>query len=83
LDRFWPSNLFLGGIPGAWYDPADGADGALEVHGNPNVLAFDAGTSRLAQGPSALSVLVQVEKFAGTAPAVRVHAPPEVVHASA
>lgn len=68
---------------GAWYDPADGADGALEVHGNPNVLAFDAGTSRLAQGPSALSVLVQVEKFAGTAPAVRVHAPPAVVHASA
>ncbi len=23
LDRFWPSNLFLGGIPGAWYDPTD------------------------------------------------------------
>lgn len=23
LDRFWPSNLFLSGIPGAWYDPTD------------------------------------------------------------
>jgi len=23
LDDFWPSDLFLGGIPGAWYDPTD------------------------------------------------------------
>ena len=23
LDEFWPSDLFLGGIPGAWYDPTD------------------------------------------------------------
>jgi hypothetical protein len=23
MDDFWPSDLFLGGIPGAWYDPTD------------------------------------------------------------
>ncbi len=45
---------------GAWLDIA--ADG-LERNGNPNVLSVDIGTSQLAQGPSALSVLVQVEKW--------------------
>ena len=36
---------------GAWYDPEDPtADNPLCVHGNPNVLTRDAGTSRLAQG---------------------------------
>ena len=45
---------------GAWYDPADpAAEGSLEVHGNPNVLTRDAGTSRLAQGSAAHSCLVQ------------------------
>ena len=37
---------------GAWFDPRDAA---LERHGNPNVLTRDEGTSRLAQGCSALS----------------------------
>jgi biotin/methionine sulfoxide reductase len=63
---------------GAWYDPADDSSRPLERHGNPNVLAFDAGTSRLAQGPSALSVLVQVEKWTAKAPAVRAFDPPEL-----
>jgi len=58
---------------GAWYDPAE--DG-LDRHGNVNVLARDAGTSRLAQGPSALSMLVQVERHAGAPPPVEVHRPP-------
>jgi biotin/methionine sulfoxide reductase len=53
---------------GAWYS-ADAS--GLELAGNPNVLARDVGTSRLAQGPSALSVLVEVERHAGTAPAPR------------
>ena len=43
---------------GAWFDPRDAA---LERHGNPNVLTRDEGTSRLAQGCSALSALVQAE----------------------
>lgn len=54
---------------GAWYDPAD--PGGLDVHGNPNVLTPDRGTSRLAQGPSAHSTLVQVERFDGPLPPVR------------
>jgi biotin/methionine sulfoxide reductase len=66
---------------GAWYDPVDNADKSLDRHGNPNVLAFDAGTSRLAQGPSALSVLVEIEKWQGEAPALRVFSPPRTVAA--
>jgi biotin/methionine sulfoxide reductase len=34
------------------------------------VLTLDKGTSRLAQGPSAQTTLVQVEKFAGDPPPV-------------
>ncbi|NIP72914.1 MAG: Asp-tRNA(Asn)/Glu-tRNA(Gln) amidotransferase GatCAB subunit C, partial [Gammaproteobacteria bacterium] len=37
---------------GAWFDPArPGEEGALDKHGNPNVLTLDKGTSRLGQGP--------------------------------
>ena len=64
---------------GAWYDPVDDTPFALERHGNPNVLSFDAGTSRLAQGPSPLSALVEVEKWRGEVPAVRAFEPPETV----
>ncbi len=36
---------------GAWYDPLDPADpDAMCVHGNPNVLTDDVGTSSLARG---------------------------------
>ena len=56
---------------GAWYDPVEpGAIGSLDKHGNPNVLTLDKGTSRLAQGPSAQTTLVQVEKFIGDPPPV-------------
>jgi len=69
---------------GAWYDPAmPGEIGALEKHGNPNVLTPDRGTSRLAQGPSAHSALVQIERFDGEVPAVTAFEPPEVVERSA
>ncbi len=64
---------------GSWYDPDAG--GRLERHGNPNVLSFDAGTSKLAQGPSALSVLVEVEKWKGEAPAVKAFEPPQTLAA--
>jgi biotin/methionine sulfoxide reductase len=62
---------------GAWYDPSDpaGSD-SLEKHGNPNVLTRDAGTSRLAQGPSAQSTLVEVERYEGDVPAVTAFDPP-------
>jgi biotin/methionine sulfoxide reductase len=44
---------------GAWYDPADpAAETPFCVHGNPNVLTRDAGTSRLAQGCTGQLTLV-------------------------
>lgn len=63
---------------GAWYDPLPGDDDPLplEIHGNPNVLTADIGTSRLAQGPSAQSCLVEVQKFTGALPPVRAFDPP-------
>jgi biotin/methionine sulfoxide reductase len=64
---------------GAWMDPAvPGEPGALCIHGNPNVLTRDEGTSRLGQGPVAQSCLVEIERYAGEAPPVRVHEPPAV-----
>ena len=62
---------------GAWYDPAEpGVPGTLELHGNPNVLTLDKGSSRLAQAPVAHSCLVEVERFAGEAPRVAAFDPP-------
>jgi biotin/methionine sulfoxide reductase len=64
---------------GAWYDPLEsGVIGTLDVHGNPNVLTADRGTSRLAQGPSAHSALVEVERYDGPLPAVSVFEAPDV-----
>jgi biotin/methionine sulfoxide reductase len=42
------------------------------------VLTRDKGTSRLAQGPSAHSALVEVEKLVGAAPEVEAFEPPEI-----
>jgi biotin/methionine sulfoxide reductase len=60
---------------GAWFDPAEAA-GAPERHGNPNVLTLDTGTSRLTQGPSALSALVEVERWAGAVAPVQAFTKP-------
>jgi biotin/methionine sulfoxide reductase len=65
---------------GAWFDPADAA-GAPERHGNPNVLTLDIGTSPLAQGTSALTALVEIERWDAAAPAVRAFAPPQLAAA--
>lgn len=64
---------------GAWYDPvALGPDQGLDVHGNPNVLTQDVGTSSLAQGPVAHSCLVEIERFEGPLPALKVTRPPDI-----
>jgi len=77
-DRVRPGVVQL--AAGAWFDPAEpGVPGALDKHGNPNVLTYDRGTSRLGQGPSALTALVEVEKFVGTAPRVTAFEPPPIV----
>ncbi len=62
---------------GAWFDPADPADpDSLCVHGNPNVLTNDSGTSSLAHGSTGQHALVQIEKFTGELPELRAHEPP-------
>jgi biotin/methionine sulfoxide reductase len=62
---------------GAWYDPADAAaEMPLCVHGNPNVLTRDAGTSRLAQGCTGQLCLVEIERFDGPPPPVKAFDPP-------
>ena len=65
---------------GAWFDPADAA-GEPERHGNPNVLTLDIGTSPLAQATSALTALVEIERWDQPAPAVRAFTPPIVAAA--
>jgi biotin/methionine sulfoxide reductase len=61
---------------GAWYDPADPADDKpLCVHGNPNVLTQDLGTSNLAQGRTGQLTTVEVERFNGNLPPIRAFDP--------
>lgn len=64
---------------GAWFDPIQrGTPGSLDVHGNANVLTADRGTSKLGQGPSAHSALVEVERFSGELPPITAFIPPLV-----
>jgi biotin/methionine sulfoxide reductase len=66
---------------GAWYDPLDPADpDAMCVHGNPNVLTFDRGTSKLAQGCAGQHALVEVERWTGPLPPIRAYEPPPTEH---
>ncbi|MCJ0764003.1 molybdopterin guanine dinucleotide-containing S/N-oxide reductase [Variovorax terrae] len=68
---------------GAWYDPQDpAAERPLCVHGNPNVLTRDHGTSSLAQGCSGQLTAVQAERFDGPLPAIRAYEPPSPVSRS-
>jgi biotin/methionine sulfoxide reductase len=65
---------------GAWYDMLDPSDPlSLEIHGNPNAVTHDIGTSSLAQGPSANSCLVDVEKYTGALPPLSVFSPPQLM----
>ena len=63
---------------GAWYDPASGEDGALCAHGNANVLTHDRGSSKLSQGPSTGTNMVEIELWSGPLPPVCAFAPPDV-----
>jgi biotin/methionine sulfoxide reductase len=80
-DRLRPDVVQLS--TGAWFDPADPADpNSMCVHGNPNVLTADVGTSSLAHGCTGAHVLVEVEKFDAPLPPLRAHEPPVVRAAS-
>jgi biotin/methionine sulfoxide reductase len=62
---------------GAWYDPEDPQeDKPLCVHGNPNVLTRDVGTSALAQGCTGQLTAIEVERFSGNLPPIRAYDPP-------
>ena len=58
--------------PAPWYDPIDWSDpDAMCVHGNPNVLTEDIGTSKLAQGCTGQVTVVEVEKWTERVAAIR------------
>jgi biotin/methionine sulfoxide reductase len=62
---------------GAWYAPeAPEHEAWLCVHGNPNVLTRDIGTSSLSQGCSGQLTCVQLERFTGNLPPMRAFDPP-------
>ena len=45
---------------GAWFDPNYSLN--IEMHGNPNVLTNDIGTSSLGQGPTSHTTLKEIKK---------------------
>jgi biotin/methionine sulfoxide reductase len=62
---------------GAWYDPVDPEEETpLCVHGNPNVLTRDVGTSSFAQGCTGQLTAVEVEKFTANLPPIQAFDPP-------
>lgn len=63
---------------GAWLDMQETHRGRICVHGNPNVLTIDKGTSGLGQGNIAHTAVVKIEKWDGPLPEVKVHQPPVI-----
>lgn len=58
---------------GAWFEPENAAaDKTMCVHGNPNILTRDVGTSQLAQGSTGQLTKVEVERFVGEPPPVQI-----------
>ena len=65
---------------GAWYDSDNGKPGCLEIHGNPNVLTRDYGTSKIGQAPTSTTALVEIEKFEESVPTLNITSPPRQVN---
>ena len=74
-DEIMEDTIFL--PTGAWYDPLN-QDFPFCQHGNPNVLTKDYGTSKLGQGPTAHSTLVQIRKYKGTVRPIQIFKPPHI-----
>jgi biotin/methionine sulfoxide reductase len=73
-DQIRPDCVWL--ATGAWLDVRD-IDGLMIcVHGNPNVLTIDKGSTGLSQGNIAHTALVRVSKWEGSPPDLIVHKQP-------
>jgi biotin/methionine sulfoxide reductase len=64
---------------GAWYDPETADDEAVCLHGNANMLTRDHGTSKISQGPSSGTTLVQIQAISSQAPQVTAFVLPPIV----
>ena len=77
------SNLHKGVVQistGAWYDPIDPSQkDSTCKNGNPNVLTRDIGTSKLGQGPTAHSCLVEVKLEKNIIPEITAYDPPKII----
>lgn len=64
---------------GAWYAPeVPGSDKTTCLHGNPNMLTLDKGTSKLSQAPAAQSALVEIELWTDDVQPLTIFQPPAV-----
>jgi biotin/methionine sulfoxide reductase len=66
---------------GAWFDPS-APEVATCIHGNPNAVTRDIGSSKLAQGCTGQLTPVEVRVYDGPLPPVRVHRRPSGLHAN-
>jgi biotin/methionine sulfoxide reductase len=58
---------------GAWFEADDAtAETATCIHGNPNILTHDIGTSKLAQGCTGQLTRIETERFSGKLPPLRI-----------
>ena len=65
---------------GAWYDPLDPSDpDSMCVHGNPNTVTLDRGTSKLGQGSVGQHALVEIERWDEEAPPISVNRAPPIL----
>ena len=63
---------------GAWLDLCMVDGKPTCIHGNPNILTMDKGSTGLSQGNIAHTALVRIRKFDGPLPDITVHQPPRL-----
>ena len=80
LAGVWVTDRVMPGVicihHGAWYDPQKVGGETIDVRGNSNTLTMDKPTSRLACGNIASTALVQVRKYRGELPQIKVYDAP-------
>lgn len=61
---------------GAWFDPQEVDGRVIDVHGNPNALTIDKGTSGLSQGNIAHTAVVRISRWDGPLPDISTRSQP-------